>query len=479
MIKSAALASKRLSFRVALPVLFSLMLLAPWSVRAQAVSDAEMLQGNWRLSEIKDGMGDRSGDIAELLYVSTMSFHDQKSDAMPKVDLFLAPIVSVSDTLFLSGDYIVNEDKDSLTVNMTLGGFPVASLPSSYAFSDDGAVTFSVDTGVVNGLFGAFQLASLALPNLKEFFDKLKLAPDGPFQSYEGGTVDFTYRPVAGPEKFLGKWELSSFVDESGASPEDIAANLASVVEEASLNFLAQGVDKRPGIKSEGMFAYYNPEPEDAASVSVWELGLRFQGVSIFELNENNNWSTYSVDPGKSLIDLLMRPQPPAEHTWTQLYYAFEDDSTVVFTVPAPLTQRVLIPLWNSFKQILMVAAPALELVDPVGSVRYTFEMVDEMVTSADRANELPETATLAQNYPNPFNPSTEITWRLEESGHVRLDVFDMTGRRVATLVDGVLPQGEHAAQFNAEGLSTGSYVYRLMLGNGARTLTRTMTLIR
>ena len=475
MIKSVALASKRLPFRVALPVLFSLMLLAPWSAQAQ-VSDAEKLQGNWRLSEIKDASGDRSGDIAKYAYVSTLSFHDQTSDAPPQADIFIAPIASVSDTLFFSGDYVVNEDENSLTVNFR----GLVSLPSTYAFPDDSTVTFSVDVAVVNGLFGTLTLAGPArAPNLKEFFDKLKLPPDGDFTPYDGQTVDFTYKAVAGPEKFLGNWELSSFVDESGASPEDIAANLESVIEEASLNFLAQGVDQRPGVKSGGMFAYYNPEPEDPASVSVWELGLRFKGVSIFELNENNNWSTYAVDPGKSLIDLLMRPQPPAEHTWTQLYYAFEDDSTVVFTVPAPLTQRVLIPLWNSFKQILMVAAPALELVDPVGSVRYTFKLVDEMATSADRANELPETAALAQNYPNPFNPSTEITWRLEESGHVRLDVFDMTGRRVATLVDGVLPQGEHAAQFNAEGLSTGSYVYRLMLGNGARTLTRTMTLIR
>ena len=475
MIKSAALASKRLPFRVALPVLFSLVLLAPWSAQAQ-VSDAEKLQGSWRLSEITDDSGDRSGDIAKYAYVSTLSFHDQTSDAPPQADIFIAPIASVSDTLFFSGDYAVNEDDKSLIVNF-LG---LVSLPSTYAFPDDSTVTFSVDVARVNGLFSTLILAGPQLaPNLKEFFDRLKLPPDGDFTPYQGETVDFTYKAVAGPDKFLGKWELSSFVDESGASPEDIAANLKSVVEEASLNFLAQGVDQRPGIKSEGMFAYYNPEPEDPASVSVWELGLRFKGVSIFELNENNNWSTYAVDPGKSLIDLLMRPQPPAEHTWTPLYYAFEDDSTVVFTVPAPLTERVLIPLWNSFKQILIVAAPALELVDPVGSVRYTFKMVDEMVTSADRANELPETAALAQNYPNPFNPSTEITWRLEESGHVRLDVFDMTGRRVATLVDGVLPQGEHAAQFNAEGLSTGSYVYRLMLGNGARTLTRTMTLIR
>ena len=111
----------------------------------------------------------------------------------------------------------------------------------------------------------------------------------------------------------------------------------------------------------------------------------------------------------------------------------------------------------------------------------YTFtRVVDETdVTSVDRADELPETSTLSQNYPNPFNPSTEIVYYLDESGPVRLEVFDMAGKRIATLVEAVLPQGEHRARFDAGGLPTGAYVYRLTIGSGAKTLTKTMTLVR
>ena len=59
----------------------------------------------------------------------------------------------------------------------------------------------------------------------------------------------------------------------------------------------------------------------------------------------------------------------------------------------------------------------------------------------------------------------------------VRLAVYDMTGKTVAVLVDGLRTVGQHTVRFNADGLPTGTYVYRLTAG--AETLTRTMTLVR
>ena len=91
--------------------------------------------------------------------------------------------------------------------------------------------------------------------------------------------------------------------------------------------------------------------------------------------------------------------------------------------------------------------------------------------------DELPAEVTLGQNYPNPFNPETAIDYALAQAGHVRLAVYDMTGRTVTVLVDGVRPQGRHAARFHADGLPTGTYVYRLT--TEAETLTRAMTLVR
>jgi hypothetical protein len=74
----------------------------------------------------------------------------------------------------------------------------------------------------------------------------------------------------------------------------------------------------------------------------------------------------------------------------------------------------------------------------------------------------LPDGFTLRQNYPNPFNPSTRISYELEQSGSVRLAVFDVLGREVAVLFDGIQASGIHHATFDAGHLPSGPYVYRL-----------------
>ena len=81
-----------------------------------------------------------------------------------------------------------------------------------------------------------------------------------------------------------------------------------------------------------------------------------------------------------------------------------------------------------------------------------------------------PRAYTLNQNYPNPFNPQTRIEFQLPVAVNVSLDVFDVLGRRVAVLVDGLLQAGQHAALFNAEHLPNGTYVYRLHAGSYEET---------
>ncbi len=72
----------------------------------------------------------------------------------------------------------------------------------------------------------------------------------------------------------------------------------------------------------------------------------------------------------------------------------------------------------------------------------------------------------LEGNYPNPFNPSTEIRFALPEAQHVRLVVYDVTGREIARLVDALLPAGTHRVSFDATHLPSGVYLYRLTAGS-------------
>jgi endoglucanase len=81
-----------------------------------------------------------------------------------------------------------------------------------------------------------------------------------------------------------------------------------------------------------------------------------------------------------------------------------------------------------------------------------------------------PERFSLFQNYPNPFNSSTIISYQLSVFSKVRLDVFDVLGREVATLVNEEKPTGSYLVQWNTEGLASGFYFYRIKAGNYIET---------
>ncbi|MDX1740921.1 MAG: T9SS type A sorting domain-containing protein, partial [Rhodothermales bacterium] len=97
---------------------------------------------------------------------------------------------------------------------------------------------------------------------------------------------------------------------------------------------------------------------------------------------------------------------------------------------------------------------------------------------AVEDASDLPvETSRLHPNYPNPFSRVTTVRFELTESSAVRLDVFDLLGRRVATVLDEMRPAGEHSARLDASTLASGIYLYRIAAG--AFVETRRMVVVR
>ena len=112
-----------------------------------------------------------------------------------------------------------------------------------------------------------------------------------------------------------------------------------------------------------------------------------------------------------------------------------------------------------------------INLVALVGSFQGSLQLTSrntadfEEPTSTDHSAN-PYEFTLSQNFPNPFNPSTRINYSLAETADVRLIVYDILGRRVATLVNEVQNAGPHTVNFDMGRYASGTYIYRLEAGD-------------
>ncbi len=98
------------------------------------------------------------------------------------------------------------------------------------------------------------------------------------------------------------------------------------------------------------------------------------------------------------------------------------------------------------------------------------------IITKSD-IEDVPEIITLTQNYPNPFNPSTQIRFSIPEQTHVTLFVYNMLGQVISILVNEVKSPGWHEISFDASGLSSGLYIYRLETDN--KVMTRQMMFVK
>jgi plastocyanin len=130
---------------------------------------------------------------------------------------------------------------------------------------------------------------------------------------------------------------------------------------------------------------------------------------------------------------------------------------------------------WSSFdftKSASALAGTSWETV--VSEDWYDVPTSETPVTAPVSANS--QSFKLA-NYPEPFNPSTTIRFSLPSDGAVNLDVFNVAGARVATLINGVQTAGEHQVTFNASSLPSGLYLYSLNFAG--QTLTNKMMLVK
>lgn len=121
-------------------------------------------------------------------------------------------------------------------------------------------------------------------------------------------------------------------------------------------------------------------------------------------------------------------------------------------------------PYWLDLN-VQTVPAPR----DPIDSLQILFNQWQTTGISNNQGI-YPETFSLEQNYPNPFNPVTNFTFDIGTLSFVKLAVFDITGKEVAVLADYIFHRGRYTINFDASGLASGVYIYRIFAADAMNT---------
>ncbi len=165
-----------------------------------------------------------------------------------------------------------------------------------------------------------------------------------------------------------------------------------------------------------------------------------------------------------------------------------DDDGNSTLTYTATLSNGNPLPVWLSFDPVTKTFTGTPSASGNINvkvtakdsaniSVSCTFA-INVIVTGIDDNKEqLPESMNLYQNYPNPFNPTTTIEFGIAKTGRYSLSLFNTLGELVKEISNREYETGYHKEFFNATGLSSGMYIYRLT-GNDAN-LVRKMVLLR
>ena len=249
---------------------------------------------------------------------------------------------------------------------------------------------------------------------------------------------------LAGP--FLARYATGgAFVEVQPArhvalpTPADGRVYASGSLDEATADVDGDG---DPDVVGTGLYVVGLEPPSASVPLPVELAGLEavFDGEAVLL-----SWRTLSERDASAFV---VERRSGAQAPWVEVgrveaagdvgrAYAWRDDA------PPPGTDRL---------------AYRLRQVDRDGTTTYSPEVLVERA--------VPRRLTLYRNYPNPFNPTTTIRYDLPAAQRVRLTVYDVLGRKVAVLVDGMETAGRKRVVFEAANLPSGTYLYRLEAGS-------------
>jgi hypothetical protein len=216
---------------------------------------------------------------------------------------------------------------------------------------------------------------------------------------------------------------------------------------------ITQSSDAHAGSSSmQGTVASYLTVPYTPIAFTSFSINTRYGSLK--------GYYKYSPKSGDSLeifVDLFKSGSPIAFG-----YFATAGSASSYTEFTAPIMYGTSDVPDSAWIEILII--PPASSADPhIGS---TFNLDDLTFGAATNVGESfsvsPVVFALSQNYPNPFNPSTKISYQLPTDGMVRLEVYNILGKTLATLVNEEKSAGKYTATFDGSAFTSGIYLYRL-----------------
>ncbi|HET6566936.1 MAG TPA: alpha-amylase family glycosyl hydrolase [Rhodothermales bacterium] len=293
--------------------------------------------------------------------------------------------------------------------------------------------------------------------------------------------------------RFIENNDTRRFILDHGPARTKMAASLVFSLPGLPLIFNGQEVGMTPQPYANDSYPIFYGSIADAAD----PYGLYPYYQHLIDLREM--FPAFRSDQGH-FAEMPLQPADAAGHVYA--YRRWEGDENafgVINMGPDPETVTLSLPIndlgledsktyyFNDVINGTAIAATGAELasvsVDVPGYTTELYVLADSAmdisvsIPADGPGGELPAQLALEQNYPNPFRQATTLAFSLPRPEHVRLAVYDVLGRQVAVLQDGQLAAGHHQVDFEADGLASGMYFYRLEAGD--RVVTKRMLLVR
>ncbi len=314
------------------------------------------------------------------------------------------------------------------------------------------------------------------------------------------GEVSYVSSPASESMNLIGPFTIEAWIHPYGWG-ENISMGMGSILDK---NYIELSLYDHGGLNSHSLVFYFRDSggaggfintPENSITLDQWQ----HIAVSYDAINEVNIYingvsqeltSTTAIDgpiQDNSDIDLIVGNSIEGSHTFDGVI----DELRIWDTVRSGHLINVcmnnyvdggsdnLILNWrmdeggDEFAWDNSYYLNSGMLID----VRWAAGKQLEPTDIESESNFLPEKSGLSQAYPNPFNNSAIICYRLDRPDMIKLEIFDILGRKIETIAEGRMPSGEHKVTWNAKGMPSGIYFYKL--SSGKNTEVRKMMLLK